>query len=323
MKKLISILALYFIALNSIAQDQLFKKDNSKHEVKITEVTPTEVKYKLKANPDGPLYVIYKSDVALIIYQNGQHETFPDAKVPVQQQLAYTPYSPLARHDSLMAIRKKEELKNYEIVTKTKNAVFVNLTSFINSCVSLSIYREFGKGLFSLHLPFSFSYDIPGLFYSNIGSPNFYNNNYYGISNFRITSKSIDAGIGIYYHTSRKRAITHFIGPLFRFAQYNGKFDVNENNNSNSYNGYYVPPVYKTHGFVMNETYYMINNGILFRITPHFNLMIHAAIGATTSRYFVANNPNIFAKNYGYSYNGVTLYSNPSFHAGFSAGYRF
>lgn len=321
MRFLFLIVLIYALPDFLAGQDVLYKKDNSKYEVKITEITPTEVKYKLKSHPDGPLYVIYKSDVALIIYENGQHETFPEAKPPVQIQPLYTPYSSTIKRDSLRAQRKKENLKKFELVTKTKNAIFINSLGLINFCASFSLYREISNSLFSIHLPFSFSFAEHNMNYRMVGVPTYYGNPV--INHFYITTKSIDIGLGIYFNTSGKKAITHFVGPLFRFAQYNGKFDVLENYGINYLNGYNTLPIYRTHGFVMNETYLMINNGFLFRITPHFNLMMHAAIGITTSRHFAANNPENFNFILGSSYYGG--YQNPQyvFHTGFSAGYRF
>jgi len=56
------------------SQDQLFKKDNSKILVTIVEVSPDAIKYKMADNPNGPIYIVSKNDVAMIIYKNGEHE---------------------------------------------------------------------------------------------------------------------------------------------------------------------------------------------------------------------------------------------------------
>ncbi len=63
-----------FIGGNLFSQDQLFKKDNTKLDVKILEINPTEIKYKLFNDEDGPTITVLKSEVALIIYKNGMHE---------------------------------------------------------------------------------------------------------------------------------------------------------------------------------------------------------------------------------------------------------
>lgn len=310
--------SLVFFSRNFFAQDQLFKKDNSKLEVKVLEVTPNEVKYKLKSNPDGPLYIVNKSDVALLIYANGEHETFPESKQ--KTEIVYAPVSPFVRMDSLRAQRKRESTEQFNTMTKKKNVVFLNTLALLNGTASLSYLREFGNGLFSIHLPVSASFAEPS-FQNNFG---FNSNYYYGnVYNYRITHKTIDAGMGIYFHTSGKHAITHFIGPLIRFAQYNGTFytyDYSLDQWGNPITGYSD----KKHGFVLNESYAMINNGILFRITPAFNMMLHAAIGTTINRQFVANDPNDFKSPNGYyNYNQNYTSSNPVFNIGLNVGYRF
>lgn len=56
------------------SQDLLIKKDSSKLEVKLLEVNPKTLKFKLYSNLNGPDYIIDKMEVALIIYQNGIQE---------------------------------------------------------------------------------------------------------------------------------------------------------------------------------------------------------------------------------------------------------
>ena len=300
----------------SIAQDQLFKKDNSKLEVKVLEVTPNEVKYKLKSNPDGPLYVVNKSEVALLIYANGEHETFPDSKP--KTEIIYAPVSPFARMDSLRAQRKRENLEQFKNVTKNKNVVFLNSLALLNGTASFSYLREFANGLFSIHVPISASFAEPSL-QNSLG---FNNNYYYGnVYNYRITHKAFDAGLGIYFHTSGKHAVTHFIGPLLRFAQYNGTFAAIKYT-VDQYGYVQAQGPEGNYCFVLNESYAMLNNGILFRITPTFNMMIHAAIGTIIDHHFIANDPKNFNAPYGY-YNYNYSSGTPVFNLGLNIGYRF
>lgn len=314
--KNILIAILFLAGLQFFAQDQLFKKDNSKHEVKVLEVTTTEIKYKLKSNLDGPLYVINKNEVALIIYQNGEHETYPDAKPTPQQTVIIQ--SPFARYDSIKAQNKREKEKDYLKLTTKKNVVLINALAILNGAVSLSYLREFGKGLFSFQVPFSFSFSEPVAQNIYGVSSNFY---YNSVFNFKITRKAFDTGFGIYFHTSGKRAVTHFIGPMIRFSQYNGTFQAYEYT-VDQYGYTYYSQSSRTHGFVLNETYALINNGLMFRVTPSFNMMLHIAVGAIVDRHFVANDPKNFngPNNYYYTSNP---YNAPIFNFGFSAGYRF
>lgn len=68
----ISLFLLYYT--NFFSQDLLIKKDSSRLEVKLLEVNPLSIKYKLYSNLNGPDYIIDKKEVALIIYQNGIQE---------------------------------------------------------------------------------------------------------------------------------------------------------------------------------------------------------------------------------------------------------
>jgi len=93
------------------AQDQLFKKDNTKLDVKILEINPTEIKYKLFTYQDGPLIIISKKDVALIIYQNGTHEVIntPSEIAPLTQTVII--YSDDFKSNKRKNNRDKDSLK--------------------------------------------------------------------------------------------------------------------------------------------------------------------------------------------------------------------
>jgi hypothetical protein len=69
------------------AQDTIFMRSGEVIPAKVTEISPKEVKYKKLHMPDGPTYVQYKSDVRLIVYANGQKESFEEeAKKPEEQK---------------------------------------------------------------------------------------------------------------------------------------------------------------------------------------------------------------------------------------------
>lgn len=279
MKKLIATFLILFPILVS-AQDILYKTDNTKQEVIVTEIFGTHIKYKLYVNQNGPVYTLSKNEIALIVYQNGTHETFKSdiTKDPV-------------------AIKKE---KRFTEVTQTKNIIFLNTIEFLNSGIGLSYMRQFGEGKFSLHVPFATSFNKPGL--DNALST------FGGLGGCQIQKTNYDLGLGVYFNTSGKRPVTHFIGPLIRNAQYTATYyTYNPENYSGQQN---------TTG--INETSLMLNNGFLYRITPHFNMMINIAAGTFVSRSFT-NHPR--------DTNGSSYYYNTNrsiaFHAGFHFGYRF
>jgi hypothetical protein len=58
------------------AQDTIVKRSDARLVVKVTEITPAEVKYRRLDMPDGPLFVERKEEIRMIIYKNGQTEIF-------------------------------------------------------------------------------------------------------------------------------------------------------------------------------------------------------------------------------------------------------
>lgn len=63
-------------AIPSFAQDKIITKKAETIEAIISEVNISDIKYRKFSNPDGPLYTILKSDIASIIYANGNVEVF-------------------------------------------------------------------------------------------------------------------------------------------------------------------------------------------------------------------------------------------------------
>ena len=55
--------------------DELIFRDGREVKGKVTEITQTEIKYKKCGMPDGPTYVVKKSEMTLIKYANGTRET--------------------------------------------------------------------------------------------------------------------------------------------------------------------------------------------------------------------------------------------------------
>ena len=51
------------MALSTLAQDIITKKDGTKLITKILEVSPTEVKYKKYSNQDGPTFILPTKDI--------------------------------------------------------------------------------------------------------------------------------------------------------------------------------------------------------------------------------------------------------------------
>ncbi len=317
MKSAIVIVLCFFVTI-VFAQDQLFKKDNSKIEVKILEINPTEIKYKLFNYQTGPTITISKSDIALIIYQNGEHDVITQPTQPVVNNIYYS--SPAEYNNR---VRSKEKDSLYKDYTSTKHLISTNFLEVLNGGFNVSYFTEFTKNNINIYLPFTVGFTEPVVTQSSLN--NFNNSNVYqnyiggNISNFKFTRKVAESGIGLHFQASNTRLVTYFIGPYFGLAQFNGTYvDNSYNQIYNSYGSYMTSYTHTLRGFVMNRATYMLDNGILFRMNKHFNALLILGIGAKVD-YFVSKRPqNNYI--YGQPNNRVTA---PTARLNFSLGYRF
>lgn len=313
MKKSLTIFLLFFIGV-VYSQDQLFKKDNTKTEVKILEINQTEIKYKLFNYLDGPTIIIAKTDVAMIIYQNGTHEVF-NTKAEPSTVIVYKEGNEKQQH------KDADEAQKFAEFTSTKHLVSFNILEPLNGTFSMSYVREFANNLFHLYIPVSTGFAEP--FFNQPGNTIFSTNryNYFNISDFKFTRKVVESGIGIHFQTSTKKTVTHFIGPYFGIAQYNGTFRAYKYTYDPIY-GYYNNSPTSDHGFVMNRYYLMLDNGFLFRINKNFNIILTGGLGRHID-IFVANNPEDYNSQHGYYTNYGSNFPINSFKLGLSMGYRF
>jgi hypothetical protein len=65
-----------FLSVQAYSQDKIYKKNGEVIEAKIIEVLEAEIKYKIFADQNGPLYTVDKDRLSKIIYQTGREETF-------------------------------------------------------------------------------------------------------------------------------------------------------------------------------------------------------------------------------------------------------
>lgn len=77
------------------AQDLLTRRNGDELQVKVLEITPTEVRYRRTDNPDGPLISVWKADVFKIRYANGTSEII--TPLPGTQAAPAAPPAPAAR----------------------------------------------------------------------------------------------------------------------------------------------------------------------------------------------------------------------------------
>ena len=277
----------FLICLTSIgyAQDQLFKRDNSKLEVKILEINPTEIKYKLFTYQDGPTITIAKKEVALIIYQNGVHEVItieaptPPIQPTPQPTVVYNEYrSPRVNYDSIHDAKVKDLLS-------TKNFISMNILEPINGAFNISYMREFAMNYLHLYVPVSVGFTSPR--FTQISNTMFTGNsveytaggqNYFDVSDFMFSNKVYEIGLGLHFQTSGKKQVTHFIGPYVGQAQFSGTYSKSEFTYNQPY-GNYSSKYTKLNNFTLDRLYLMLDNGILFRPSKNFNIMLLIGLG--------------------------------------------
>ncbi|MCE3279202.1 MAG: hypothetical protein K0S44_1393 [Bacteroidetes bacterium] len=79
MKKHFLLFILFITIFSGFAQDSIYKTNGEIIAAKITEITPTEVKYKKFTFLDGPTYVENKTGIKIIRFANGLKEEFAPA----------------------------------------------------------------------------------------------------------------------------------------------------------------------------------------------------------------------------------------------------
>lgn len=79
MKYILCLIAL--ISFSVFSQDVIFKKDGSKIDAKVIEITTSMIKYKLWDQQDGPLRNIAIKDVKEIVYNDGTWDNFENVEI--------------------------------------------------------------------------------------------------------------------------------------------------------------------------------------------------------------------------------------------------
>jgi len=75
-KAIILSLALFSIAFPGYSQDIITLKTGEQIRSKILEIGQSDIKYKKFDNQSGPVYIIVKSDITYIVYENGTKDVF-------------------------------------------------------------------------------------------------------------------------------------------------------------------------------------------------------------------------------------------------------
>ena len=76
MKRFVLFGLLLFVSMVSFSQDIIITKDAKRIECVISEVSSTEIRYKVWDNQQGPVFVLQTTEINTIIFQNGSVQVF-------------------------------------------------------------------------------------------------------------------------------------------------------------------------------------------------------------------------------------------------------
>lgn len=92
MKKFLLSLFAMFLGFVAYSQDIIVTNDGNKIEAKVTEVEVEVIKYKKFGDNDGPTYTMKKTEIATILYENGNVDVFKKEQQPRQNNMYGEPY---------------------------------------------------------------------------------------------------------------------------------------------------------------------------------------------------------------------------------------
>lgn len=99
MKKIIILIVFTFGSFTIHAQDILTLKSGSEIKGVITEITQDQIKF--KKTPEGPIYSLNKSDVFMIVYENGRKEIVQSQNTPDNTTVPTTNPKPVEEDEKL------------------------------------------------------------------------------------------------------------------------------------------------------------------------------------------------------------------------------
>ena len=138
MKKFILVLTTLLVGCAIVsAQDTITKKNGEDIKAVITEVNPTNVRYKDFDNPDGPVFTINKSDIAVVHYANGKNEVFNQS-----------PYAAGQVVPKYKELKEMYDFRNYVQMTGDPySPAWSGVASFFIPGLGQMICGEVGRGL--------------------------------------------------------------------------------------------------------------------------------------------------------------------------------
>jgi len=130
-KNKIFVCILFFLSIPLFtlhAQDKILKTDNAIIEAKVVEISASEIKYKKFSNLNGPTYTISKTDIQMIVYENGEKEMFNAESKQIGNKPPETlKKSPIQCIEELWGVKLENAVENgggIKIVKLEANSIF-------------------------------------------------------------------------------------------------------------------------------------------------------------------------------------------------------
>lgn len=261
------------------SQDLIYLNNGSKFEAKVKELTPSEIKYKNINNPDGPTYVISKSDVLLIEYKNGNVDVINKNPMSV---------SPKSLSPATAETKVAKKPSPTDLYYLNKNAIHINALALVNADITLMYERDFANNHLSVLA-------LGGYNFNKVTTwPNLYIK-----SSLANTKKNYDAGLGLNFFPSTRRKAQYFLGVLVKYMNYS--FDrevlVQEVVSGVTYDKLEIQ---KAEGYQIAT---MLLNGFQVRLTPAITYKAFIGIGpfsadADLKKELYGNSESTFPKAY-------------------------
>lgn len=298
----------------SYAQDLITKTDSSKISAVILEINPLEVKYKLFNYTDGPTIICNKTDIAYIVYKNGEREKFPKAPVDFP---VYNPNKYNLDNVPVETYNSRKKIKKCEILYKHKNYLGFNYIAFLNTALGFNYMRDVKKANLIINVPFAFGMGTPSITNGLYGRQYLDNNSAtkYDLMRYQV-------GISTLFAPSINREVNFLMGPALNFTDYNVKVNTRYRLPGNSQYPYNYGTF--TNSFQLYRLHYGVNVGFMARFSERLNMNMLLTLGFKHDTYS-EKDP------YGYEVtNGSTEYGNappdnvkPYVNFAWSLGYRF
>lgn len=178
MKKLLT-LSMILSAFVAFAQDTIVRNDSAKIIAKVLTIDNKTITYQRHNNPDGPTYLIYKSEVARITYADGLTEKFGKS--------------------------------SGDPFVYKKNSVSVTITDAVSGMLTVNYERIFWN---DIGVRVQASRGMLASKFPDNNSGYWYGSNYY-YSRF----KPLSVGLDIHYYAHKSANVSYYVGAGMEYGQ--------------------------------------------------------------------------------------------------------